>query len=76
MIESKLDLKDIPDGAYVNCPKAGEFKEVFFKTHCPDCEHFKGLEGIEEAIKRNLPFKKCYKLKCHMLMLRSIGVVE
>ncbi len=70
---NKLEEKDIPEGCYVNCPKGGKFKEVFLKTNCFDCEFFRGLLGIEESVKRELPFEKCFKVDCAHPMPRSIG---
>lgn len=72
-MSSELNIDDIPEGTYVSCPIDG-WGEKYLK-HCFTCEHCNGLIGIEEAMKKEMPFEKTFKVNCAYPVPRKISRV-
>jgi hypothetical protein len=53
---------DIPVSAHVRCPLVG-YKLRAVAAHCPECEHFRGVEDKFPASK--IGFERRYAVLCH-----------
>ena len=66
---------EIPDTAFVPCPKTGNFSLAKISSNCVGCDYWQGFFRLN-AHQQDAPFKKGYSIKCEYPVSREIVEVK